>query len=103
MFLDETTKIFSYNKPIDMRLGYNSLISIVMSEFENIDRCMYFLFFNEKKNTVKIMKYDGFSMEIWSKKLIFGVFESLQEGNITKEELSYIISSATSVKIRKAI
>lgn len=103
MFLDENTKIFAYNTPVDMRLGYNSLISIVMSEFENIDRCMYFLFFNEKINNIKVMKYDGFSMEIWSKKLLFGQFEMIQEGNITKEELSHIISSGTPLRVKKAV
>lgn len=73
-----TTRIFVYTAATDMRKGFCGLSGLVKEHF-NIDLFSghLFVFFNRKRDYVKILAWDNDGLSIWSKRLEGGTFEKL--------------------------
>lgn len=73
-----TTRIFVYTTATDMRKGFCGLSGLVKEYFKvDLFSGHLFVFFNRKRDYVKILAWDNDGLSIWSKRLERGTFEKL--------------------------
>lgn len=81
-----TTRIFVYDAPTDMRKGFCGLSGLVKEHFDvDLFDGHLFVFFNRRRDYVKILAWDQDGLAIWSKRLERGTFEKLmrdRDGNL---------------------
>ena len=71
-------KVFAYAKPADLRKGYNGLFGLVVNELSRDPmEGDAFLFTNRKRNSCKVLRFDGTGMTIFMKRLERGLFAPL--------------------------
>jgi transposase len=108
--LATTTRVFVYSGVTDMRKSFNGLSGIVSEHFD-IDLLSghLFLFFNRRRDCVKILLWDNDGLAIWYKRLEAGTFQ-LPEAQcdqhsieIDRTQLTLLLSGIdlTSAKRRK--
>jgi transposase len=74
--LSPTNQIFVYTIPIDGRKGINALIALARYELEKDPYSgAFFVFLNKRKNSVKILCYDGTGIWLHMKRLSRGIFK----------------------------
>ena len=73
-----STAIFLYTRPADLRKGFDGLSGIVRQEFQAdpLDGSL-FLFFNRRRDRLKILHWDGTGYWLYYKLLEAGTFEAL--------------------------
>lgn len=73
-----TTRIFVYTAATDMRKGFCGLSGLVKEHFEvDLFSGHLFVFFNRRRDYVKILAWDKDGLSIWSKRLERGTYEKL--------------------------
>lgn len=73
-----TTRIFVYTTATDMRKGFCGLSGLVKEHFDvDLFSGHLFVFFNRRRDYVKILAWDHDGLSIWSKRLERGTFEKL--------------------------
>ncbi len=78
LILGPNLPMFVYAKPADMRKGCHRLAAIVREEFHaNPQDGSLFLFFNKRRDRLKILYFDGTGYWVYSKLLEAGRFEEL--------------------------
>jgi len=81
-----STRIFIHTEPTDMRKGFCGLSGIVKEHFDvDLFDGHLFVFFNRRRDYVKILAWDRDGLAIWSKRLERGSFEKLarsSDGNL---------------------
>lgn len=98
--LTSTTRIFVYTEPTDMRKSFNGLSGIVKEHFDvDLFSGHLFVFFNGRRDYVKILMWDNDGLSLWSKRLESGTFERL----VTKEQGSLEIDSAGLVMMLRGV
>lgn len=76
--ITSTIRIFVYTAATDMRKGFCGLSGLVKEHFEiDLFSGHLFVFFNRKRDYVKILAWDKDGLSIWSKRLERGTFEKL--------------------------
>jgi len=75
---DANTTIFVHTRPADLRKGFDGLSGIVRSELggDPTDGSL-FLFFNRRRDRLKILHFDGTGYWLYYKRLEAGTFEQL--------------------------
>ncbi len=74
--LATNTRIFVYSDPADMRKSFNGLSGIVKQHFDvDLFSGHLFVFFNRRRDFVKILLWDHDGLALWSKRLERGTFE----------------------------
>lgn len=74
-----TTRIFIYTGATDMRKGFCGLSGLVKEHFKvDLFSGHLFVFFNRKRDYVKVLAWDHDGLSIWSKRLERGTFEKLK-------------------------
>lgn len=72
------TRIFVYTATTDMRKGFCGLSGLVKEHFKvDLFSGHLFVFFNGRRDYVKILAWDNDGLSIWSKRLESGTFERL--------------------------
>ena len=75
-----TTRIFAYTGPTDMRKGFCGLSGLVKEHFKvDLFSGHLFVFFNRRRDYIKILAWDNDGLSIWSKRLERGTFEKLTQ------------------------
>jgi transposase len=78
-------EIFVAIEPVDMRLGFERLGALVRERMRREPRSKaLFVFFGRRRQTVKVLSWDGTGTMLWYKRLDRGVFEiprPAQEGD----------------------
>lgn len=70
MKFDRKTKIYIYQDPIDMRLGFERLSFLIREEMDkNIDIGDLFLFLGRNKRRLKGLRFDGSGLVIFTKRM----------------------------------
>ncbi len=72
----EGTKVFLADQPVDFRKSVNGLCALVSCDWEKNpgDRNVY-VFFNKRRNSLKLLYYDGNGFMLWYKRLDRGQFK----------------------------
>lgn len=75
--LPATHRIFVYAEPTDMRKSFNGLCGLVREHFDaDLLSGHLFLFFNRRRDRVKILAWDRDGLIIWYKQLEAGTFQT---------------------------
>jgi len=78
MFLPPSVKIFMANKPVDMRKGFDGLLSIVRRSWQkDIFSGHLFVFLSSRYDRVKILFWDSGGFVLYYKRLEKGRFKPL--------------------------
>lgn len=88
--LANTTRVFAYAAPVDMRKGYDGLTALVRDELgQDVLSGDLFLFVNKRRRRAKVLHFDGSGLCLYAKRLDKGQFACLwnKEKNL-KIELS---------------
>ena len=68
--------VFAYTQPADLRKSFTGLVGIVERELgQTVESGHYFLFFNRRRNSVKVLAFVGDGLLILYKRLETGTFE----------------------------
>jgi len=71
--------VFAYTKPADMRRSFSGLVGIIEQELkQTVESGHLFLFFNRRRNSVKVLYFVGDGLVIFYKRLELGTFEMPQ-------------------------
>lgn len=104
------TRIFIFTGATDMRKSFNGLSGLVSEHFDvELLSGHLFLFFNRKRDCVKILTWDRDGLAIWYKRLEAGSYQLSALGQddrsleVDSTQLSLLLSGVdlTSVKRRK--
>lgn len=106
LHLAASTSYYLYRGATDMRKGFDSLSGIVLSEM-HLDPLngAIFIFFNRKRNQVKLLLFEGDGFALYHKRLEKGTYElpALPEGSlrtdIGSQQLQFILQGVTLQKI----
>jgi len=77
VLIPQGVEIFVAVEPVDMRLGFERLGSIVRERMrrEPRSKSALFVFFGRRRQTVKVLGWDGTGVVLWYKRLDAGQFE----------------------------
>jgi transposase len=82
------TRIFVYTATTDFRKGFNGLSGLVAEHFDvELLSGHLFLFFNRRRDSIKILAWDRDGLILWYKRLESGTFQcgALQGDTLTIE------------------
>ena len=69
-------EIFVALEPVDMRFGFERLGAVVRERMQREPRSKaLFVFFGRRRQTVKVLSWDGTGVVLWYKRLDSGLFE----------------------------
>ena len=98
--LAPTTRIFVYTEATDMRKSFNGLSGLVKEHFQvDLFSGHLFVFFNRKRDYVKILMWDCDGLALWSKRLESGTFEKL----VSEDQGNFEIDSAGLVMMLRGV
>lgn len=108
LFPSRAVRVFAYPAPTDLRKGYNGLFGLVTQGLgEDPLAGDLFLFLNRKRNSCKVLLWDGTGLCIFMKRLERGQFAKLwrPEGEptltLTASELALFIEGCSLVGTRQ--
>jgi transposase len=85
--LSVTTRIFIYTGATDMRKSFNGLSGLVAEHFDvQLLSGHLFLFFNRRRDCVKILTWDNDGLALWYKRLEAGTYQ-LSSLDLTQSSL----------------
>lgn len=104
--LSPATRIFVALQPVDMRRGFNGLYGWVQSVLgQEPTSGHWFVFFNRRRNRLRILTYDGSGLWIATKRLERGTFAApVGEGHsqsLRPEELTLLVHGLESASRRE--
>jgi transposase len=74
--IPQGVEIFIATEPVDMRYGFERLGGIVRERMQREPRSRaLFVFFGRRRQTVKVLSWDGTGTILWYKRLDQGLFE----------------------------
>jgi len=107
LHLSASCQYFLYSGWTDMRKGFDSLGGLVMQQMQhNALSGAVFIFFNRKRNQVKLLHWEGDGFAVYYKRLEKGTYElPEQQGttssvSISSEQLQYILRGVALQSIR---
>jgi transposase len=102
------TRIFVFSEATDMRKSFHGLSGLVAEHFEvDLLSGHLFLFFNRRRDCIKILAWEHDGLQIWYKRLESGTYQMLSPSNGSMEidsvQLSMLLSGIdlNSAKRRK--
>ena len=104
MKFDGKTKIYIYQKPIDMRLGFERLSYLVREDLgHNIDVGDLFLFLGNNRRRIKGLRFDGSGLILFTKRMekkrgFMNVLELSGRIEISHKELELLLHGSVLIK-----
>jgi hypothetical protein len=93
-------KVFAALSPTDMRKSFHGLVGIVEKDLsQQVEDGDLFLFFNRKRDRLKVLFFTGDGLVILYKKLEVGTFEMLRPNDSSSSDASST-SAPTSLTLR---
>lgn len=95
--------IFLYQKPIDLRKGFEGLSHVVEQEVgQQVTTGAYFAFLNRKKDRMKVLYWDGDGLAIWYKRLERGCFsQNNGKTQLERREFFMLLEGVTPKRLQK--
>jgi transposase len=92
--IPQGVEIFVAVEPVDMRLGFERLGGLVRERMRREPRSKaLFVFFGRRRQTVKVLSWDGTGTVLWYKRLDHGTFEIPRPAG--EGDASVVVSEAT--------
>lgn len=93
MIVPHGVEVFVATEPVDMRFGFERLGGIVRERMKREPRSRaLFVFFGKKRQTVKVLSWDGTGVVLVYKRLDRGLFELPRP--VSSGEQSVVVSEA---------
>lgn len=74
--IPQGVEIYVATEPVDMRFGFERLGGLVRERMQREPRSRaLFVFFGKRRQSVKVLSWDGTGVVLWYKKLDRGLFE----------------------------
>jgi len=106
--LNQSTKVFLYGQPCDMRKGFDGLYGLVQNEMELNPLSGYiFVFMSKGRNKVKLLYWDKDGLVLYSKRLEKGTFKrpttnvNAPNSELTHDEIYMILRGIDFEKTKK--
>ncbi len=98
-----SNRIFLYNGVMDMRNSFEGLSLAIEETFsEKITSGSFFVFFNKRRDRVKLLYWDIDGLAIWYKRLEKGSFlKSSFKKELNRKELLMLLEGITPKKLQK--
>ena len=91
--IPQGVEVFVAVEPVDMRLGFERLGGLVRERMQREPRSRaLFVFFGKRRQTVKVLSWDGTGTVLWYKRLDRGLFAIPKP--TTAGEASVLVSEA---------
>ena len=91
--IPQGVEVFVAVEPVDMRLGFERLGGLVRERMQREPRSRaLFVFFGKRRQTVKVLSWDGTGTVLWYKRLDRGLFDIPKPTKAS--EASVIVSEA---------
>ena len=107
LHLSTSCRYYFYNGPTDMRKGFDSLSGLVHQHMGlRLEGDSIFIFFNRKRNQVKLLHWEGDGLCIFYKRLEKGTYELPATSNqgssivISAQQLQFILQGVSLQKIQ---
>jgi transposase len=82
LMLPMSLRVFAKSGPTDMRRSFEGLVGLVENELhQQVESGDLFLFFNRRRDRVKVLWFAGDSLVIWYRRLESGTFEVPKAAN----------------------
>jgi transposase len=93
--------IYVHTRPVDLRKGFDGLSGIVRAEFQAdpLDGSL-FLFFNRRRDRLKILHWDGTGYWLYYKLLEAGTFETIA-GEDARVQLAMLLGGVSLDAVRR--
>lgn len=106
MVFSNTTRIWLYQKPVDMRRSFDGLAAIAQNQLSlQASSGDWFVFVNRRRTQMKILYYHGGGFCIWAKRLEQGRFQSVvnngEKLELDSAQLQCLISGIDWQKARR--
>ena len=98
--------IYVHTQPVDLRKGFDGLSGIVRAEFQAdpLDGSL-FLFFNRRRDRLKILHFDGTGYWLYYKLLEAGTFETITSDGprvqIDATQLAMLLGGVSLAAVRR--
>ena len=100
--LGHNKTIYVYRGIVDMRCGRYRLASLVQNELGNVPTGGdYFVFFNRRRTSVKVLYFDKSGYALWYKVLEKGTYPFVSKGILSVAEMHCILEGIEVKKSRK--
>jgi transposase len=101
-------RVFVHHGPTDMRKSFDGLSGLVESAFsQDLLSGHLFVFFNRRRDRVKILCFEGDGLSIWQKRLEAGTFQALSAApeqtslEISSSELALLLEGVDLYSVRR--
>ena len=100
MWSPETSQIYIYQKPIDMRFGFERLSYLIKEEMnQDIDLGDIFIFLGNNRKRLKALRFDGSGLVLVTKRMekkkgFMNVFDFEGRESINHMELELLLHSS---------
>ena len=100
--LPSTVRVFLCRDATDMRKSFDGLMCLVRNTM-NLDPSSghWFVFFNRRRDQIKILSWDRTGWAIWSKRLAQGRFQGCDLSELSTSDLSLILDGIDLRTIRR--
>jgi transposase len=104
--LSPATRVFLALRPIDGRMGFNGLYTLVKETLQQEPTSGFlYVFLNKQRNRLKILTYDGSGLILFTKRLDQGTYATPvgqgQSVNLRPEELMLLLHGLESPSRRQ--
>ena len=100
--LPSTVRIFLCREATDMRKSFDGLICQSRNVIGLDPSCgHWFVFFNRRRDQIKVLSWDRTGWAIWAKRLVRGRFQSCDLTEISTADLSLILDGIDLASVRK--
>ena len=95
---------YLYNDIADMRKGINGLCGLVFNELKREPHSGdLFIFVNRRRNTLKMLHWQGDGFAIFYKRLEKGTYELSKDGLLTGEEVLFLLQGVELKSVKKRV
>lgn len=108
LHLSAACRYYLYNGPTDMRKGFDSLCGIVTYHMQqSILSGSIFIFFNKKRNQVKLLLWEGDGFALYYKRLEKGTYELPADESktscitVSHQQLQFILQGIVLQSVRQ--
>lgn len=100
--LPSTVRVFLCREATDMRKSFDGLMCVARNAMGQDPSCgHWFVFFNRRRDQIKILSWDRTGWAIWAKRLVQGRFQGCDLSELSTSDLSLILDGIDLRSVRR--